>query len=157
MPNSILYKLFAIFSLVIVIFVSGCDDTDNPVLDGDQEENYIPAELNTQFQLKVYQTALIKSENIKIRLLNVTADSRCPSDVVCIWAGEVKILVNAMKDDQDLGDLTLTRQAGNDELATRTFDGFSIKLVKVDPYPVSTKKIELSEYIVTLVVELRQK
>lgn len=146
-----MYRILVILSFVIIIFHSGCNNTDNHVSDDGQEEDFIPAELNSQFQLKVNQTALIESENIKVKFLDVTEDSRCPSDVTCIWAGQVKILVNVLKNDQNMGDLTLTGQAG-DELAVGTFDGFSIKLIKVDPYPVSTKKIELTEYIATLVV-----
>ena len=146
-----LCKLSLILSLVTVVFCLGCN-VENPFLDIFPKQDLVPAELGSQFQIKIDQTGLIRSENIKVTFLDVTEDSRCPSDVTCIWAGQAKIIVNILKHYQDIGDLTLTSGAGNGDLATKAFDGYSIELVKVDPYPISTEKIELSDYIITLVV-----
>jgi len=104
-----------------------------------------------QFQLKVNQTSSLESDGSKIKLLNVTADSRCPSDVTCVWQGEVKISVNIIKNNQDLGDFSLTSRAGQD--LGINFDGHSIHVVKVEPYPSSGKKISTSEYMVTFAVK----
>src|SRR5437879_4848718 len=99
-----------------------------------------PIIAGTQFQLKVNQTSPLESDGIKVKLLNVTADSRCPSDVTCIWQGEVKISVNIIRNNQDLGDFSLTSRAGQDDLGIQNFDGHLIQLVKVEPYPTSGKK-----------------
>lgn len=144
-----LRNLFSIFFVIILATLSGCQENDDIVLD---DEELIPAFLDTQFQLKVNQTAFLEIQGIRVKFLDVTEDSRCPSDVVCIWAGQVTVLVNVLKDDQDMGNLSLTDQAGNEALNTKTFDNYSIKLVKVDPYPISTEKIELADYIATFVV-----
>ena len=64
----------------------------------EEKENLISAKLGEQFQLKVNQIAILKSDNIEIKFLNVTNDSRCPSDVTCVWEGEVKMSVNVVKD-----------------------------------------------------------
>ena len=138
--------------LVLTLLGSGCNVEDNPVLDFFPKQDFTPARLDTPFQLKVNQMGFISSENIKITVLDVTEDSRCPSDVVCIWAGEVKVIVNILKDYQDLGDMILVKGAGENKLTTRVFDSYSIELIAVDPYPKSTVKIELSDYIITLVV-----
>lgn len=82
----------------------------------------------------------------------MTADSRCPSDVTCVWQGEVKVLVNINKDNQDLGDFSLTSRSGEKDLTIQAFDGHSIQLVKVEPYPTSGKKIPLSDYVATFVI-----
>jgi len=117
-----------------------------------QRESLINANLDTPFQLKINQTAFIESENLKIKFWNVTEDSRCPSDVVCVWVGQATVVVNILKNEQNLGDFSLTSRLGNEDLAIKTFDGYSIKLVKVDPYPKSTSKIKLSDYVITLLV-----
>ena len=123
-------------SIFCMIFVGGCiqkfPDLDDP------------------FQLKINQVAFIKSENIKIIFINMTEDSRCPSDVECIWEGQVTIEINIYMNNQFIGEFNLTSRTGFDKLAIKEFDGYSISLIKVEPYPISTKIIELSDYIVTL-------
>ena len=142
---------FLLFTLFVIISILGCR-LDDLISGDDQEQDFISVALDSEFQLEVGQTGFVESENIKITFLEVTADSRCPSDVTCIWAGEVKVLVNIWKDDQDLGDSILVGQAANNDRAVKTFDGYSVKLLKVDPYPTSTQMIEPSDYIITLIV-----
>jgi len=113
------------------------------------EPTFYP-KLNEQFQLRFHETASI-TNGPQITLLNID-DSRCPSDVTCVWEGEVKILLNVVKDWQDLGNFTLTSRAGNKDLATQTVDKYSIQVMQVDPYPVSTRNISSSDYVVTLIV-----
>lgn len=116
------------------------------------EDEPIKVKSATQFQLKVEQTAILESENIKIKFLNVTQDSRCPSDVTCVWEGQAIIVVNIKKDDQDLGNFKLTQQGGQEKLAVQNFVGQKIELIEVNPYPKSTEEIQLSDYVATLVV-----
>lgn len=112
----------------------------------------IPTINATQFQLKVNQTFSLESDDVKVKFLNVTADSRCPSGVTCIWQGEAKILVNIIKNNQDHGNFSLTSRDGQQNLASQVFDGYSIEVVKVEPYPSSGKRISLSDYLVTFAI-----
>jgi hypothetical protein len=82
-----MYRSLIIINLVLLaLFALGCNESD--------DDNSVSAKLGEQFYIKVGQTESINSENIKIKLLEVTNDSRCASDVVCIWAGEVKAVLN---------------------------------------------------------------
>ena len=137
-------SLIIISLVLLTLFALGCNEID--------DDNSVSAKLGEQFYIKVGQTESINSENIKIKLLEVTNDSRCASDVVCIWAGEVKVVLNVSINNQDMGDKTLTLGAGNDDQSIENIGGYSIKVLAVNPYPVSTHKIEQSEYIVTLIV-----
>lgn len=47
---------------------------------------------------KVYQGEQITNGNYTVCFEKVIVDSRCPSDVTCIRAGEAKILINITKD-----------------------------------------------------------
>jgi hypothetical protein len=107
------------------------------------------AEVGQPFNLKLKQTAHMESAGIDVTFVNVTKDSRCPSDVTCVWAGQVSIVVdvNASGGSQ----LTLTLSGGQSE--AKSFGNYSIRLADVQPYPVSTKKISLSDYVATLVVD----
>jgi hypothetical protein len=106
-------------------------------------------QLGVPFQLGFNQTATI--QDLQIKIANLT-DSRCPSDVTCVWQGQVKILIDINKNSQNLGNFSLSLNDKN--LETRSFDHYSIHLIEVNPYPISTKKIQLSDYDVTLKLSL---
>jgi hypothetical protein len=112
----------------------------------------LPLVFDMQFQLKVNQTFSVDSDGIAVKFLNVTADSRCPSDVTCFWQGETKILVSVVQNNQDRGNFILTSRAGQQNLTVQVFDGYFIHVVKVEPYTLSGKKISPSDYLVTFVM-----
>jgi hypothetical protein len=109
--------------------------------------------LDEEFQLRVNQSVIIGSEDLNITFLNVTEDSRCPSDVVCKWQGAVSVVVNVAKGDVNVGNMSIRLIVGYEEEANATFDGFIIRLIKVDPYPDTYKvTIEMSDYIGTFLI-----
>jgi hypothetical protein len=105
-----------------------------------------------QFQLLVNQSTSLEFDTVKVKFLDVTADSRCPSDVTCVWQGEVKIFVNIIENNRDLGDFSLTSRAGQKDLGIKVFDGHQIQVVKVDPYPTSGKKTPPSDYVASFII-----
>lgn len=107
------------------------------------------------FKLTLNQTAYLAPADIAFRFVNVTEDSRCPSDVQCIWAGQVTTLIEYTRAStgERLGDLSLTLIGGtSNDLSTKVIQGHTITLANVEPYPVSTKTIHSSDYVATLVV-----
>jgi len=107
--------------------------------------------LGEEFVLGFGQTAVIENEDLKIQFLDVLEDSRCPSDVQCIWAGQVKVSLSIHKNDQkNLGLYEFTSQAGSP--VVQNIEGYAVKLVSVLPYPISTRTIEKSGYNLTLFV-----
>ncbi len=107
----------------------------------------INATLDRPFDLKMGETANIDSK-FQITFLNVTSDSRCPADVVCIWQGEVSVKVNVTKDGK--GSEHILTLGESDSLAMKTFDGYFVRLTTVEPYPFSTNQTKPSEYVATL-------
>lgn len=114
--------------------------------------------LGYPFKLTVNQIAYFEQADLNFRVVNVTEDSRCPSDVQCVWAGQVSILVEAIRASNGdvVGDFTVTIVGGGgpalDDSSTASVEGYVVKLASVEPYPVSTRTIQLSEYIATLIV-----
>lgn len=86
------------------------------------------------------------SQGLKIQLQNI-ADSRCPSDVACIWAGQVNATL-VVQGPTSKGTITVSMSPGKN--STTPFDNYIIQLVDVKPYPKSGHSISLSDYIVTL-------
>jgi hypothetical protein len=112
----------------------------------------VPAELDKPFKLKIGQQAAIDSEKIAISLLNVTEDSRCPSDVVCVWQGQASVKVSAKVNGTDAGQFVLT--IGGNEKPSAAFGGgrYLARLSSLEPYPVSTSQTKPEDYVATLMV-----
>lgn len=102
----------------------------------------------SQFQLKPNQTAS-EQNNIDVKFLNVTDDSRCPSDVTCIWQGKSTITVNVVKSSQNIGNFSLTSGLGDNNATVQILDGYFLHLTKIEPYPKSGTTISLSDYVAT--------
>lgn len=161
-----IYFIFGIMMLIIAVIISGCNTYDerynsfieSPIrqIAGRSLEKFTNTSLDYKFELKINETAVIQSNKtndiIKIKFLDVTGDSRCPSDAVCAWEGQAAITVNILKNYQNLGNFSLTSRAAHEDLAVKAFDGYSIKLLEVNPGQKVAQKIELSDYIVMLVV-----
>ena len=148
MLDSLCYTKTALILSISLVMILISSSAERSSLGMDPET--IPKRLNEQFQLQLHEPAII-IDGPEISILNIE-DSRCPSDVTCVWEGEVKISVYVVKDKNPLGNFTLTSRAGDKNMATQTVDGYSIRVIEVNPYPVSTKQIPLSDYVVTLVV-----
>ena len=100
----------------------------------------------------------------EIRFKKIVSDSRCPKKVTCIWAGEVKVLVEFYEDGKLKGDKIITGtniSMGDNEIIAGAnislaefFNNseFKIKKVVVTPYPEAGRKIGLEEYSVELSV-----
>lgn len=105
--------------------------------------------LGEEFQLAVGERVSIPEENLWLRFLGVASDSRCPSDVVCVWEGDGAALIEVAP---------LVGDSKTDTLHT-TLDPkvislglLELGLIQLDPYPISTSTIEPDEYVVTLIV-----
>ena len=109
----------------------------------------IGVQLDTEFELAVDQAALLESENLKVTFWDVIEDSRWPVDVTCVQAGQARVVLQVSQSGQTLGEVILsTTLDGNDE----SVGAYSIRLIKVEPVPISTRRIDISEYRLTLLV-----
>ncbi|VVC06038.1 Uncharacterised protein [uncultured archaeon] len=106
-------------------------------------------QLGVPFQLGFNQTATM--QELQIKIVNLT-DSRCPSDVTCMWQGQAMVLLDINKNNQNLENFSLSLNDKN--LVARSFDHYSIQVINVVPYPISTKKISLSDYDITFKLSL---
>lgn len=113
----------------------------------DLTPKYNAAAILEPFELELNQNVTVSPDNITVRFSNVTSDSRCPSDVTCVWQGEVSIQVDVKKDGTDFESIIL----GTDD-GVPIFGNYLIQLLKVEPYPQSTLEILPSDYVVTLAI-----
>ncbi|MBI5390411.1 hypothetical protein HZB02_02905 [Candidatus Woesearchaeota archaeon] len=142
------YPLFFLLIMLVALLTNGC-------IQQIPQQQLMNATLNTPFQLKANQTAVIESENMHLTFLQVLGDSRCPSDVLCVWEGQATVTIIVQKDNQNLDNINLTSRAGrrHEDLARKNFAEYTVTLISVDPYPKSVQQINPQEYTITLVVD----
>jgi hypothetical protein len=105
--------------------------------------------LNERFTLAPSETMTIRDANVRIQFIEVTGDSRCPADVVCIQAGDAIVRIRV----SDIGDgAAYELHTGDSSRAAVTYSQLRIALVDLQPYPVSSRPIAAGDYRATLIV-----
>ena len=90
--------------------------------------------------------------NLTVFFISVTDDSRCATDVVCVWEGngQVAIRLELLGGVPMDGQLNTNRAVGPDKIL---FDGHTLELVSLDPLPLSTNPIPPGDYEVSLLIK----
>ncbi len=83
------------------------------------------------FMIKLHQT--ISVDTLDVEFLEID-DSRCPSDVTCVWEGRASVTLHIYNQTQ-YQTMILTTNT----LTTYHVDSYEITLLDVLPYPISTK------------------
>jgi len=104
-------------------------------------------DLGAEVTLAPGATASVNTAKFKVRFVAVTEDSRCPRDVTCIWAGEVKLQFEVQESAKDASPVVIL-EGGNSVVGT-----YRVTLVRVEPAPRSTARIAPQDYRATIVVE----
>jgi hypothetical protein len=125
--------------LLIFIFLGFAQDatTNNKV------------DLGEEFQIKNGQEVVVRVEKLRITFRSVPMDSRCPSDVVCGWAGNGEVVVEVARKNRRVVVATLNTILDPKELV---YKGFKIKLIALNPYPQVKSPIDPKDYEATMVV-----
>ena len=129
--------IYLFLALIVISFIS-CEKETVP--------DSFSFGLENDFKINGEYHSADNSLKFKITEIN---DSRCPSDVVCIWAGKTDVKIEVESP------VTGTIVVSTYDNPVDTVGNFSFKIIDVLPYPISTKTIQLEDYNVTLkIVEL---
>ena len=107
--------------------------------------------LSREFKLGAGQRVALKGTKLRIKFVTVQNDSRCPSDVTCVWAGNaaVQFQLNAGRKNKTV---TLNTSGNSTFVRAAEFQGYKVKLADLSPYPRSNRKIAAGDYTATLLV-----
>ena len=106
--------------------------------------------MDQEFELAPGQSALVGSEPLKVTFLSVADDSRCPTDVQCVWEGDAVARVSVSIGRQEPTSYELHTNTG---FATQATHGaYRVRLAAVAPAPRSGATIDPSAYVITLIV-----
>ncbi|MEO7838956.1 MAG: hypothetical protein ABIU06_06370 [Anaerolineales bacterium] len=126
------------------------------------------AEQGVEFVLAPGVMATIKDTGLTIKLISVSSDGRCPSEVECTESGPVQLSLSAQKDNSMAAELMLQTFTDNEGRSPAmefegvtdriVYEGYLIRFVGVLPYPEDlSTPIRQNDYRVSFVVTERQK
>jgi hypothetical protein len=103
-----------------------------------------------EFELGPGQSALVGPEPMKVTFETMTADSRCPPEVQCVWEGDAVPRISAATGTQAPKTYELHTNTG---FATQVDHGaYRIRLTAVAPGTRAGVTIDPSAYVITLLV-----
>ena len=123
--------------LTCLLVVTGCDESITGPTVG----------LNQDFELQPGSASVIAGASFAVRFDGVSGDSRCPADAVCIQGGDAVVAISVIDDGESR---RLELHTG--DMRPVSYDGYTIALVQLQPYPFSSRTIQPDEYRATLKV-----
>jgi hypothetical protein len=87
---------------------------------------------------------------LNLKFVGVSNDSRCPAAAICITSGEATLQfalsANSRSDNKDL-------QLYHPDNRHTTYEGFSVEVEALAPYPITFNSIRAEDYRVTIKID----
>ena len=100
--------------------------------------------IGEEFSLHIGESASVRGEELQVRFLEVTEDSRCPRGVTCIWEGRVSCLVEITYRGS-LDSVVLTEPGLTNFPPEQSFQEYKLAY-HIEPYPEAGAEIAEEEY-----------
>lgn len=129
-----------VFILLFSGYLAGCQSID--------------FSLNQPFKLVFGGTALNEAHAIELHFNEIIEDSRCPSKVTCVWAGQVSVGLDLLyKGTEQRISLTLGQYPAQATFVFGETDQYRVELQAVAPYPVAaSNSISPQDYVLQITV-----
>lgn len=105
-------------------------------------------ELGQSFSLRVGEVAQTADGGLRVGFEGVSADSRCPKGEQCVWAGDAvaRVWLQQGTGPRAVGELHTAQGAPQ----TLRLQGLELRLLRLDPYPVSGRTVAPGAHVATL-------
>jgi hypothetical protein len=127
--------------LVCLLSVTTCDE-NSPVGP--------TVQLNERFTLVPGQTAFVDGAGLRVQFVQVTSDSRCPADAVCIQGGDAIVRVRVV--DEANTSAVHELHTGDSSRGSVIAAGARITLIDLQPFPFSSRTTAPGDYRATMTV-----
>ncbi|WP_163324881.1 hypothetical protein [Draconibacterium mangrovi] len=124
-------RISILFLLLFAVF-SCTDDEESNVFDFGEEKQFRVHEFYSDF-----------SESLVFEI-SAISDSRCPTGVVCIWAGEARVEIAISSPEID------TLELSTHDQRTATSGDYTFELIDVTPYPDINADTKVEDYRVKM-------
>ena len=123
----------------------------------------ITASVGDEFTLASGQSATITDTDLSVRLIAISNDERCPSEIECAISGPVSLTISIQKGDNEPTEFALQTFTDNDGRTPEgpfegiqdrvEYEGYIFRIKAVSPYPINRNDtIKDSEYRVSFTV-----
>lgn len=107
--------------------------------------------LDAPFELKAGATAVVPG-GLKIRFDEVSSDSRCPINALCVQAGEAVVVMSLSMPSRSRVQRELRTNPTASEIE---YSNYTIQLMALQPHPFAGTPIAPADYVATLKVITR--
>src|SRR5262245_52222137 len=132
-------RMRALIVFVCLLAGAGCDEASSvgPTV-----------ALNEKFTLAPSETAVIRDTSLSVEFVDVTGDSRCPGDAICIQGGDALVHIRVIDGNSSS---SYDLHTGDSSRASIVHGSVRIALVELQPYPFSSRPpITPGDYRATL-------
>jgi hypothetical protein len=105
--------------------------------------------LDEEFTIKIGQQIEVKDANLRITFTAVEEDSRCPVEILCVWAGNAKLQLEVKRSKKKFITVEMNTTL---EPKERDYKGYRVKLVSLNPQRRAGIPVDPADYEATLVV-----
>ena len=123
-----------------------CDGESTPVPDP-AGGGPVPANVGTPLSLSLHQRGPYPDLGLELVPIALN-ESRCPTGVTCVWAGDCAVTVLARVEGA-VDTLVLHTHDTMDQ-SLPTHGGTTISLLDVSPYPAAGKSVSQADYIISI-------
>jgi hypothetical protein len=111
-----------------------------------------PVAVGEPFLLALGESVDVARTTIRVGFSSVEQDSRCPSGVTCVWAGNARIAVELRSTTAPSRRLELNTNSRFHRAAE--YEGLIVTLLELEPYPESGVPRQPAAYRATLRVDV---
>ncbi|ANO51168.1 hypothetical protein [Woeseia oceani] len=131
---------------LIAVLLAGCNGATavNSEVAATTSTANTPAVLELRFdETQHYQ-------GLRLHLLKIE-DSRCPTGLTCVWAGQMLAVISVARGTDDAIEVSLRTRVGSEpELSTAL--GYEFSLLSLEPHPKNNVTISRSEQSLRLMI-----
>lgn len=104
-----------------------------------------------EFKLRAGGRAALEGEGFGVRFDSVANDSRCPTGVTCVWAGNAEVLIEAESGGAPAV-MKLNTHGGENYPKEARHRQYVVTLVALTPHPAKDTRTKAADYEATLVI-----
>ena len=152
-------KVVTLLFLLLILSVVSCnaDDTASPTAEPDPTAtpDLLTIELDQPITVPRGQTAVLATTDLNLTFVDLLFESRCPSNVQCVEAGEARISIRVSQNGADEETLEMNTNPPLKQDVV-VYGDFQIQLTALNPYPEEMdQRIPARQYEATFVVTER--
>lgn len=140
-------KTLILPAILFIIIIGGCKDNTDltspkiPTVVIDTIIDSVLVRINYGEEASIENNTTIKFDGV--------SDSRCPMDVICVWAGDGGVSLALSNEGEQLHSFLHTTLFPREI----NYNGYRIILKSLNPYPKSSSPTKLEEYNIELIIK----